>query len=90
MYGLTKSEKVNSAKDKNVDTENGTENGTKIDNRTLILNILKEEPDITQNKLTEKTNISIRTVKRTIKELKEENLIERIGSDRKGYWKINI
>lgn len=90
LYGLTKSEKVNSAKDKNVDTENGTENGTKIDNRTLILNILKEEPDITQNKLTEKTNISIRTVKRTIKELKEENLIERIGSDRKGYWKINI
>ena len=44
---------------------------------------------ITQKELSEKTNISLRTVKRIIQQLKEKNIIERVGSDRKGYLKIN-
>jgi ATP-dependent DNA helicase RecG len=38
----------------------------------------------------EKTNISLRSVKRIIQELKEKDIIDRVGSDRKGYWKINM
>lgn len=66
----------------------GTENGTQNDTEKLILDILEKTPDITQKELSEKTNISLRTVKRIIQQLKEKNIIERIGSDRKGYWKI--
>lgn len=81
LYDLTQNEKNNSA--------SGTENGTQIDTENLILDILKRTPDITQKDLSEKTNISLRTVKRIIQQLKEKGIIERVGSDRKGYWKIN-
>ena len=51
--------------------------------------MLEKTPDITQKELSKKTNISLRTVKRIMQKFKEQNIIERIGSDRKGYWKIN-
>ncbi len=81
MLDLTGENKNNSA--------NGTENGTQIDTEKLILNLLEKTPDITQRELSEKTNTSLRTVKRIIQQLKEKDIIERVGSDRKGYWKIN-
>ena len=81
LLDLTGENKNNSAND--------TENGTQIDTEKLILNLLEKTPDITQKELSEKTNISLRTVKRIIQQLKEKNKIERVGSDRKGYWKIN-
>ena len=34
-------------------------------------------------------NISTRKISRIVKQLKDTGKIERIGSDRKGYWKIN-
>lgn len=81
LYNLTQKYKNNSA--------NGIENGTQIDTEKIILNILEKMPDITQKELAEKTNISLRTIKRIIQKLKEKDIIERVGSDRKGYWKIN-
>ena len=80
LLDLTGENKNNSA--------TGTENGTQIDTEKLILNILEKTPDITQKELSENTNISLRTVKRIIQQLKEKKIIERVGSDRKGYWKI--
>jgi predicted HTH transcriptional regulator len=32
--------------------------------------------------------MSLSTVKRKIKDLKEQGIIKRIGSDKRGYWKI--
>ena len=32
--------------------------------------------------------MSLRTIKRNIKELKEKGYIERIGSKKTGYWKV--
>lgn len=37
----------------------------------------------------EKTGFSTRKISRLIKKLRENEKIKRIGSDRKGYWKIN-
>lgn len=48
------------------------------------MKILSENPSITAKQM----NISPRKVSRLIKELKENGKIVRIGSDRKGYWKI--
>jgi len=81
LYDLTQNDKNNSA--------NGTENGTQIGTENLILSILKKTPDITQKELSEITSIPLRTVKRIMQKFKEQNIIERIGSDRKGYWKTN-
>ena len=55
-----------------------------------ILRILENEPDITAQKLSKKTGFSARKISRIIKKLRESDKIIRIGSDRKGYWKINV
>lgn len=53
-----------------------------------LLNTIKEDNNLTQSQMAEKLNISVRQVSRRLRELKEKGVIERIGSDRKGYWKI--
>ena len=70
-------------------TVNGTVSGTVKSTKKIIINTLKLNPNITQNQITKITSIPLRTVKRIMKELKEQKIIERIGSDKKGYWKIN-
>ena len=55
-----------------------------------VLNILKNDPQITQEKIAESINKSTRTVKRIIDSLKEKNIIIRLDGKRFGYWKINI
>ncbi len=67
------------------DKLSGDENGDEI----KILHILENEPGITAQKLSKKTGFSTRKVSRIIKKLRESDKINRIGSDRKGYWKIN-
>lgn len=64
---------------------NGDDNGD--DNK--VLEILQKEPSITAKKLAQIMNFSPRKISRIIKELRENGIITRIGSDRKGYWQIN-
>lgn len=68
-----------------IDKSSGDENGDEI----KILNILESEPDSTAQKLSKKTGFSARKISRIIKKLRESGKIIRVGSDRKGYWKIN-
>lgn len=58
------------------------------DERTLLL-FLIEDPGYTVSQLSEKMEVSRKTVAQKMKKLKEKGIIELIGSDRKGYWKIN-
>lgn len=68
--------------------ENGTENG--IDNGTeKLLVLLTNKPATTIKEMSEQLGFSVRKVNRLIKELRESGKITRIGSDRKGSWKIN-
>lgn len=53
-----------------------------------ILNYLKQDSNANYSKLAEKTGYSTATIKRHIQELKKLGLLERIGSDKTGYWKI--
>ena len=52
-----------------------------------ILDMIQENPKITQNAMAEKLNITPRAVKKNMKELVGNGLVERVGSARKGYWK---
>jgi fido (protein-threonine AMPylation protein) len=53
-----------------------------------ILHYLKQSPKANYAELAEKTGYSAATIKRHIQELKKLGLIERIGSDKTGHWKI--
>lgn len=54
-----------------------------------VLGLIKQNNKITATEIGEKLEISLSTAKRKIKELKEQGIIERIGSDKTGSWKIN-
>lgn len=53
----------------------------------LVLRLLKENPNLTASKIAELINKNSRTIQRITCELKNKNLIERIGGIR-GYWKV--
>ena len=51
--------------------------------------LLKEKPTLTISQLAEKLNISSRAVEMQIRYLKKEGLLSRVGSRRKGRWKVS-
>lgn len=53
-----------------------------------LLELLKLNPNTNQVELSNKLNVSRRTVSTLLYNLKEKGKIERVGSDRKGYWNI--
>ena len=53
-----------------------------------ILQHLKQNPKTNYSDLADKTGYSTATIKRHIQDLKKMGIIERIGSDKTGYWKI--
>lgn len=72
-------------------TQNATQNATQkkmTGTQQKIVELIKEKPTITQKQIAEITRLTPDGVKYNIKELKKLNIIERVGSDRKGYWKV--
>lgn len=57
-------------------------------NELLVYKAIAANPDTTRAKLIEALDISARTIDRAIKSLKEKGAIERIGSDKNGYWSV--
>ena len=53
-----------------------------------ILNLIKENPCITQNEIASKLNIARETVNLNMKKLQQEKIIQRLGADKNGSWKI--
>jgi len=53
----------------------------------MILQLIKSVPEIRMTELAAKSEKSLATVQRALKKLIEVGLIERIGSNKTGYWK---
>lgn len=53
-----------------------------------MLELLIEDPDYTTSYIAEKLSLNRKTISLRIKSLKEKGIIVRVGSDKKGYWKI--
>lgn len=68
--------------------DNGNEIGDDDSEMMKVLGLLEENASITAKQMSEQMDISARKVSRLIKALKENGKIIRVGSDRKGYWKI--
>ena len=52
----------------------------------LLLDILQNNPTITQKEIVESAALSRSTVQRTVKELTEMGRLERVGSKKTGSW----
>lgn len=59
------------------------------DKEKRVLEMIIEDPGYTTTQIAEKMSVTRKTVSGYIRSLKEKGIIERIGSDRRGYWKIN-
>ena len=57
-------------------------------NQNLILQLLLEDKELSIEKMAESVGITTRSVERNISILKDKGFLERVGSDRAGYWKV--
>ena len=72
------------------DIENGIENTNDIENDRVnfLLKSIQANPYISSAKHAKNMNVSWITIMRDIAKLKSKGLIERIGPDKGGYWKV--
>lgn len=80
-------------------TEIGSANGdnytifgtidTKRQDEEKILELIRNNPRITQNLIKEQTDLSLRTVKRIMADLQKSGRVNRIGNNRSGKWQVN-
>ncbi len=68
-------------------TRNNVENLTELEKQ--ILAEVQKNPKINRDLLSQITGRSSRHIQRALDELKRNNLIERVGSTKGGYWKVN-
>ncbi|WP_268909565.1 HTH domain-containing protein [Lagierella massiliensis] len=71
---------------------NVTQNVTQVLNpderRKQIIRIMENNPEITASDLSNKFDLTERTIKRDLKKLSDDKLIEYVGSAKNGYWKV--
>lgn len=58
------------------------------DNQQKIIDYIKKNPNITRNELASKLNITSDGVKYNLNKLIKNNILERVGSTKGGYWQI--
>jgi ATP-dependent DNA helicase RecG len=80
-------EKVTDVTDNVTDvTDNVTDNVT--DRTKEILNLIMENDKITISEITKHIGVAKRTISRDIEKLKKDNLLERVGTEKGGYWRV--
>ena len=75
---------INSSLDKLIKNSNFVCN----DIQNKIIELIANNNRIKQNEIANVTNVNVRTIKRNFKILIDNSVIERIGSDKAGYWQI--
>ena len=68
--------------------ESATQETTQKTTQEKIIDLIKENPDITQTEMASKLGITRDGISYNIKQLKDNGIIERIGSTKKGSWRI--
>ena len=59
-------------------------------NETDILRLINENPKISANAMAEKLQMTSRQVERLLAEMKRKKIIERIGPNKGGEWKVSF
>jgi len=62
----------------------------KVTNKTedKVVELIRYNPNITIQQIMIKTGLSEPGVKKNLKQLKDKNIIKRVGSNKNGYWKL--
>ena len=55
-----------------------------------VLILLYENGNLTRDELAERVGLSLGGIKKIINQLREGGLIERVGANKNGFWKVNI
>lgn len=71
------------SRQKEKNTENVTEN-----RELIILNMIRENRNITTTQLAKRINVTRRTIARDIENMKQNRTIKRIGSDKARHWEV--
>lgn len=72
----------------NTNDVNGAENGAEKTIDELILEQIRNNPEITRSELARITGKGTTTIYRWLKKMQDLNKIVRVGSDKGGHWKI--
>ena len=72
---------IDKSVDKNISQKSKTER---------IMMEIRNNPNITQPQLASITGLGKTTIQKYISNLKKEDFIERIGSNKKGYWRVLV
>ena len=66
----------------------GLNGGLEFEISLKVIEIISNNPSITQKELATEADIPLRTMQRIMKELQERGKIERKGGKRYGYWEV--
>jgi predicted HTH transcriptional regulator len=53
-----------------------------------VFSLIRQDSKITAKEISEHLKISLSTVRRKVKDLRDNGKLQRIGSDKTGHWKI--
>lgn len=70
------------------DTINDTRNSKRIIKEQIVLESILKDKYSTRENLSKKLGIPQATLGRIIQKLQKNELIERVGSNKKGYWRV--
>jgi predicted HTH transcriptional regulator len=71
----------------NDDSKNGLVDGL-VESQKMIIELIIKNPKISKKEMSGQIGISTTAIDKNIDTLKKKNIIERIGSDNKGYWNV--
>lgn len=66
------------------------EEGVLDDKDEKIISLMKKDSSIKVNEISQKVGLGMTTITKRIRRLKEEGIIDRKGSKKKGHWIVNI
>lgn len=93
LYRMKEAEYVNFQQEKNIAQTNQATNQEEIlpgKEERLLVQIMRENPMITQKEMSRQLDWSLGKVKYYITKLKNDQILKRVGSSQKGRWKILI
>ena len=76
-------------KEKTICDQKRPESDQISDQIKMILELIKEKPQISRNEISHKMGLHESSVKRRLKMMVDKGIIQRIGSDKGGHWQIS-
>jgi ATP-dependent DNA helicase RecG len=59
-----------------------------VKSRVKIIELMKSNPSVTKPELSEEIGITLKAIEKHISNLKKEGIVERVGPDKGGYWRV--